>query len=103
MPWIDACSAEDIDAEEVIRFDHGGRTFAIFRNDKNEYYCTDGLCTHENVHLADGLVMENTVECPKHASIFNYTTGEVETPPACEDLHTYTTKVENGRVLIEMV
>jgi len=102
MPWIDVCAAEDIDAESGLRFDRGGRTFAIFRNDRDEYFCTDGLCTHENVHLADGLVMENTVECPKHSSIFDFTTGEVESPPACENLRTYPARVENGRVTIEI-
>lgn len=102
MPWINACSVDDIEQEEAIRFDYENRTFAIYRNDQNEYFCTDGLCTHEDVHLADGLVMENTVECPKHSSIFDFTNGEVETPPACENLHTYVTKVENGRVLIEL-
>ena len=102
MPWIDACAADDIPPEEAHRFDHDGRTFAIFRNDQDEYFCTDGLCTHEEVHLADGLVVENTVECPKHASIFDFTTGEVETPPACENLHTYSARVENGRVMVEI-
>ena len=29
--WIEACGAEDIDEEDVIRFDHDGRTFAIYR------------------------------------------------------------------------
>jgi 3-phenylpropionate/trans-cinnamate dioxygenase ferredoxin component len=33
--WINACTAEDIDAEDVIRFDNGGRTFAIYRTDDN--------------------------------------------------------------------
>lgn len=102
MPWIDACSTDDIEAEEVIRFDHDGRTFAIYRGPADDYFCTDGLCTHEEVHLADGLVMEYSIECPKHASMFDYRSGEVETPPACEDLHTYPTKVENGRVMIEL-
>ena len=102
MPWIDACGVGDIEEESGIRFDHGGRTFAIFCNDRLEYYCTDGLCTHEDVHLADGLVMENTVECPKHASVFDFTTGEVETPPACENLRTYSVKVEDGRVFIDL-
>ena len=102
MPWIDACAADAIDEEEGVRFDRNGRTFAIFRNDADEYFCTDGLCTHEEVHLADGLVMENTVECPKHSSIFDFTNGEVETPPACDDLKTYPTKVENGRVFVEI-
>ena len=102
MPWIDACSTDDINAEEVIRFDHDGRTFAIYRGPADDYFCTDGLCTHEEVHLADGLVMEYSIECPKHASMFDYRNGEVETPPACEDLNTYPTKVENGRVMIEL-
>ena len=102
MPWIDACSTDAIPAEDVVRFDHSGRTFIIVRNHRDEYYCTDGLCTHEEIHLSDGLVVENSIECPKHASIFDVTTGEVETPPACESLHTYKTRVENGRVLVEI-
>lgn len=100
--WIDACATGDIDAEDAIRFDHGGHTFVVCRNHQDQYFCADGLCTHEQVHLADGLVVENTIECPKHASIFDFTTGEVETPPACENLRTYPTKIENGRVMIEI-
>lgn len=101
MPWIDT-GAADLDPESARRFDHGGKTFAIFRNDADGYFCTDGLCTHEAIHLADGLVIENTVECPKHSSIFNFASGEVETPPACNNLRTYPAKAEGGRILIEI-
>jgi hypothetical protein len=55
--WVAACDAEDIEVEDVIRFDHDGRTFAVYRSPEDEYFATDGLCTHEQVHLADGLVM----------------------------------------------
>lgn len=102
MNWIDACSADALDCEEALRFDHGNRTFAIFRDQSGAFFCTDGLCTHEDVHLADGLVVENTVECPKHASIFNFETGAVDTPPACKDLRTYKVKTEDGRIWIEV-
>jgi len=102
MPWIDACSTSDIEIEGARRFDHAGRSYAIFRNHEGAFFCTDGLCTHEEIHLADGLVVENTIECPKHASIFNFTTGEVETPPACDNLRTYATRIEGGRVLLEL-
>lgn len=98
--WIDAGAAGDIDAEDVIRFDHGQRTFIILRDHADRYWCTDGLCTHEEIHLSGGMVVETTIECPKHASIFDVTTGEVDTPPACENLHTYPTRVENGRILV---
>ena len=30
--WTDACATDDIDPEDVIRFDHGGRTFALYRS-----------------------------------------------------------------------
>jgi hypothetical protein len=28
MTWVSACKLEDIEQEDVIRFDHGGRTYA---------------------------------------------------------------------------
>lgn len=102
MAWIDAGNVDEIEIEEAKRFDQGGRTFAIFRNDDGDFFCTDGLCTHEEVHLADGLVMGNTVECPKHASIFDFVSGEVETPPACDNLKTYAVKIEDGRIKIDI-
>ena len=98
--WIEVCAADEIEQEGVIPFDHGRRTFIIVRDHEDNYYCTDGLCTHEDVHLSDGLVMETTIECPKHASIFDCSTGEVETPPACKNLNTYRTRIENGRILV---
>ena len=29
--WIAVCDLDDIDPEDVLRFDHDGRTFAIYR------------------------------------------------------------------------
>jgi 3-phenylpropionate/trans-cinnamate dioxygenase ferredoxin component len=100
--WIDACATGDIEIEELIRFDHGGKTFAIYRSPEDEFFCTEGLCTHEKVHLCDGLVMDHTIECPKHNGQFDYRTGKAIRMPACVNLKTYKTKVENGRVLIEI-
>lgn len=101
MPWIDALDANEIDEEDVVRFDHGERTFAIYRSpDGTTYYCTDGLCTHESVHLADGLVIDETIECPMHNGRFDYRSGKALRAPACVDLVTYETKVEGGRVMV---
>jgi 3-phenylpropionate/trans-cinnamate dioxygenase ferredoxin component len=100
--WIDACAMDDIDAEDVIRFDHAGRTFALYRSPDDAFFATDGLCTHEKVHLADGLVMDDIIECPKHNGRFNYKTGEAKGAPVCINLKTYPVKAENGRVLIKV-
>ena len=98
--WVEACAAGDIDEEDVMRFDHGGRTYAIYRSPEDEYFATDGLCTHEKVHLANGLVMDDIIECPKHNGRFNFTTGQALGAPVCVNLRTYPVKVEGGRIYI---
>ena len=103
MPnWIAACNVGDIEPEDVMRFDHGGRTFAIYRSPDDEYYATDGLCTHEKIHLADGLVMDNIIECPKHNGRFDYRTGEAKGAPVCVNLKVYEVKLEGGKVMIDV-
>ena len=100
--WIAACAADEIDEEDVIRFDHDGRTFAIYRTEDDRYYATDGLCTHEQVHLADGLVMGTIIECPKHNGRFDFTTGAAKGAPVCVALATYPVKVEGGQVFLRL-
>ncbi|MFZ2099627.1 MAG: MocE family 2Fe-2S type ferredoxin [Oricola sp.] len=98
--WIEACTAGDIEEEDLIRFDHDGKTYAIYRSANDEYFATDGLCTHEKVHLGDGLVMDYIIECPKHNGRFDYRTGEAKGAPVCVDLATYPVKVEDGSIFI---
>ena len=100
MQWIPACALDDIDPEDLVRFDHNGRTYAIYRDEGGAVFCTDGLCTHEAIHLADGLVMDYEIECPKHSGVFDIRTGEAKRLPACVNLRTYPARVEAGRVLI---
>ncbi len=103
MPhWVEACSTIDIEEEGVRRFDHGDATYAIYRSPEDAYYATAGLCTHQHVHLADGVVMEHVVECPKHSGLFDYTTGEPMGAPVCISLATYPVKVENALVYIDI-
>jgi 3-phenylpropionate/trans-cinnamate dioxygenase ferredoxin subunit len=100
--WIETCRADEIDEEDVLRFDHGSLTLAIYRSVDGKYYATDGLCTHEQVHLADGLVMGDIIECPMHNGRFDYRTGEAKGAPVCVNLKTYPVKVEGGRVLVQI-
>jgi 3-phenylpropionate/trans-cinnamate dioxygenase ferredoxin subunit len=100
--WIEAFAQGDVENEDLIRFDHDGRTFAIYRSPDDQYYCTDGLCTHEQVHLEEGLVMDHIIECPKHNGRFDYRTGEAKGAPVCVNLKTYPVKLENGMVHIDI-
>lgn len=99
--WVEVCHVDDIDEEDVLRFDHQEKTYAVYRSAGSEFFATDGLCTHENIHLADGLVMEFVIECPKHNGRFDYRNGKALNAPACINLKTYPIKVEAGRVLLD--
>ena len=101
MTWVDVCGVEDIDPEDVMRFDLGGLTFAIYRAPDGGFFATDGLCTHEKVHLANGLVMDHTIECPKHNGRFNYRTGEAVRAPVCVNLRCHAVRVTDGRVQLD--
>jgi 3-phenylpropionate/trans-cinnamate dioxygenase ferredoxin subunit len=98
--WVPACAVDDVEEEDVIRFDHGGATYAIYRAPDGGFFATDGLCTHEHVHLADGLVMDDTIECPKHNGRFNYKTGQALRAPVCVNLRVYPTRVVGDTVEI---
>ena len=100
--WVEACAVDDVEEEDVIRFDHGGRSFAVYRSPDDEFFATDGYCTHEKAHLADGLVMDNIIECPKHNGRFNYKTGQAKGAPVCVNLVTYPVKIEAGKVMIQI-
>ena len=65
-------------------------------------YASDGLCTHEHVHLCDGLVMEHVIECLKHTSRFDVRDGRPLGAPVCVALKTCPAKVEGGRVLVQL-
>jgi 3-phenylpropionate/trans-cinnamate dioxygenase ferredoxin subunit len=102
MPqWINVCPLDDIDDEDVRRFDHGGKTFAVYRYD-DKVYASDGLCTHEQVHLSGGLVMENVIECPKHNGRFDIRDGRALGAPVCVNLKTYPARVEGGEIQIQL-
>lgn len=100
--WIKVCGVDDIEEADVIRFDHGERSFAIYRSEKDKYYATDGFCTHEKVHLSGGFVMGHIIECPKHNGRFDYTTGQGKKAPICKDLKTYPVQIESETVFIKI-
>ena len=64
------------------------------------FYATDGFCTHEEEILADGLVLGEIIECPRHQGRFHIPSGKAKSGPVCVDLRTYPTKVEADHIYI---
>lgn len=99
--WIDACAVDDVDEEDLITWEHGGKLYAIYNTEKG-FFATDGLCTHEEQSLEEGLVVGCVIECPLHGGRFDICTGKALSTPASINLATYPVKVEGGRVYVQL-
>ena len=99
--WVRACASDEIDEEDLIRWDREGETYAIYRAEDG-FYCTDGLCTHADEHLEAGLLTGHVIECPLHQGRFDIRSGKVISPPPYKELNTYPVKIEDGQVYVKV-
>ena len=97
--WHDVCTTGEIDDEDLITLDVAGEHVAIY-NTPEGFFATQGMCTHENESLGDGLVMDGVIECPLHQGRFCVQSGKALSAPVTVDLKTYEIKIENDRIFI---
>jgi Na(+)-translocating NADH:ubiquinone oxidoreductase F subunit len=100
--WMKVAEADILKNEDVIRFDHNAKTYAIYRDDNGNLYATDGLCTHGNTHLSEGLVKGTTIECPKHNGRFNLKDGSPARAPICKAITTYSVEERAGYIWLNI-
>ena len=101
--WIEVCAAAGLRRADVVRFDQGKKTYALYPDEKGQLYATDGMCTHGNTHLSDGLVKGKIIECSKHNGRFNLPDGSPARAPVCRGLATYPVEERNGRLHLNVV
>ena len=98
----------------VCKFDHlvdgaavchkvDGVAVAIVRIG-DDVHAIDDLCSHANVSLSAGEVWPDacTLECPKHGSAFNLTTGAPDTLPATVAVRVHKVSLVDGDVHVEL-
>jgi 3-phenylpropionate/trans-cinnamate dioxygenase ferredoxin subunit len=74
----------------------------VHRLADDRYVVSDGLCTHGRAHLAEGIVVGCSIECPKHNGRFSLETGAAERRPAREPLTLHPTEIVDGRVIADL-
>ncbi len=100
--WVAVGASGLLKPEDVLRFDYGGATYAIYRTADHQVYATDGVCTHGQAQLADGLVMGTLIECPKHNGRFDVRDGSPQRLPVCIALKTYDVRERDGMIWLDV-
>ena len=77
----------------------GETRVALFRIGDDVYAIGD-RCSHAEASLAEGELFGTEVECPRHGSEFDVTTGKPGSLPATQPVGTYPVDVVDGEVFV---
>jgi len=100
--WIEVSALDNLPKGDILRFDFRDKTYAICHTLDDQYYATDGICTHSNAHLSDGYIIGDQIECPKHNGRFSLKDGSVQRLPVCIGLRTYTINIKNQLIYLNI-
>lgn len=101
MREMDVTAVTAVPPGEARGFAVEGREIVLCNVD-GEILALQGMCTHEHLPLDGGEVEDGVVTCEWHGARFDVSSGRALALPATQSLATYETRVENGRVYVQL-
>jgi 3-phenylpropionate/trans-cinnamate dioxygenase ferredoxin subunit len=101
---IEVCPAAELaEGEMKLVMASDGAKIGVF-NCAGALYAIEDRCSHDDGPLAEGEfdAQACTVECPRHGSLFDLTSGRPKTLPAYQPVRTYPVKIEDDTVKLEV-
>jgi 3-phenylpropionate/trans-cinnamate dioxygenase ferredoxin subunit len=101
---IEVAKTSDIPEGEARRVIADRIEIALVNLGNGQFVAVDDICSHAEASLSEGEVDvdEETIECPRHGSIFDVRTGRPRSLPATLPIATFPVKVEGDTILIEL-
>ena len=101
----DACRLGDIPEPGALHVDIEGEPIAIARAEGSVYAIRD-VCSHADVRLSEGEVIDCTIECWLHGSQFDLRSGQPLSLPAIVPVPVYPVTIagegDDARVLVSL-
>lgn len=99
--FIKVARVIDVPNRQAIAVEIEDKSIAIFNVD-GEFFAIDDMCSHEEAPLCEGVLEGFEIECPWHAARFCIKTGKALTPPAYEDLNSYSIRLNGEDIELEL-
>lgn len=90
---------EDLPDGAGTKVEDGETRIAVFRIG-DDIYAIGDRCSHAEASLAEGELFGTEVECPRHGSEFDVTTGKPGSFPATQPVPTYEIEITGGEVFV---
>jgi len=99
--WIDVVPEKQLGAgsRKVIETEAG--PIAVFNLD-DELYAIADICSHDGGELASGKRDGDQIICPRHGARFCIRDGRALTPPAFENIETFSLRIESGMIQVDI-
>jgi 3-phenylpropionate/trans-cinnamate dioxygenase ferredoxin subunit len=100
---ISVCPLAELPPGATRLVEHDGAKIGVFNCD-GTLYAIEDRCSHDDGPLAEGEFdpATCTVECPRHGSLFDLTTGRPKTLPAYAPVQTFTAAVVDDHIVLEV-
>jgi len=92
--FVRVADLNDIPEGTALKVMLGRRPVAVV-NTKEGVFAVDDYCSHADISLSEGEVVDCTIECWLHGSQFDLRTGAALTPPATIPVDTYAVRLVN--------
>ena len=102
-PLYDICPVDELPPGEKRLVELADLEVGVF-NCNGTLYAIEDRCSHDDGELVEGEFdpATCTVECPRHGSLFDLTTGRPKTLPAFKPVQTFATAVADDTVTLEV-
>ncbi|HET8639030.1 MAG TPA: non-heme iron oxygenase ferredoxin subunit [Solirubrobacterales bacterium] len=100
---VHVCPLAELAPGERRLVEHDGMKIGVFNCD-GTLYAIEDRCSHDDGPLAEGEfdAAACTVECPRHGSLFDLTSGRPKTLPAYAPVRTFAASVVDDEIVLEV-
>ena len=101
MTFQPACKLSALGEDSSLHVDLDGEPVCVARSNGQVHAIYD-VCSHAEVALSEGDVVDGKIECWLHGSEFVLTSGKPTGLPATRPVPVYAVKVEGDDVLVDV-
>jgi len=100
---ITVCHISELGPGAVRLIEHDGLEIGVF-NCAGKIYAIEDRCSHDDGPLVEGGLDQArcTIECPRHGSLFDLTSGKPLTLPAYESIETFPVTITDDIITLEI-
>ncbi len=99
LEYVAVADVGELGNGERLFLEIDGESIAIF-NIAGKLYAIDDVCSHDQGPVAEGDLVDHSIECPRHGARFDLESGKALSMPAVVDIAAYPVRIEEQQILV---